>query len=157
MRSIQVEVFSEFMESQVGLQQGDPCSPILFMLFVNDIVDNINSDLEGIFTIDELKLFLLLYADDQVLFTRITTKCVNRYRTLLQYMGLKINSAKTKAVIFEKGRYTDKKFYIYGQEIENVPSFKYLGTNFFKNGNWHRSQKNISQHAHSHYIIYFKF
>ena len=38
------------------------------MLFVNDIVDNINTDLSNIFSINELKLFLILYADDQVLF-----------------------------------------------------------------------------------------
>ena len=34
------------------------------MLFINDIVQNINTNLDDIFTIDELQLFLLLYADD---------------------------------------------------------------------------------------------
>ena len=38
------------------------------MLFVNDIVDNTNSDLSNIFSVNELKLFLILYADDQVVF-----------------------------------------------------------------------------------------
>ena len=38
------------------------------MLFVNDIVHNINSDLSNIFSVNELKLFLILYADDQVVF-----------------------------------------------------------------------------------------
>ena len=38
------------------------------MLFVNDIVDNINSDLSNSFSVDEWKLFLILYADDQVVF-----------------------------------------------------------------------------------------
>lgn len=40
------------------------------MLFINDIVDNINSDLEHIFTLKELKLFLIMYADDQVVFAK---------------------------------------------------------------------------------------
>jgi len=31
------------------------------------VLDNINSDLNGIFTMNELKLFLILYADDQAL------------------------------------------------------------------------------------------
>jgi len=38
------------------------------MLFVNEILDNINSDLNGIFTINKLKLFLILYADLKALF-----------------------------------------------------------------------------------------
>jgi len=38
------------------------------MLFVNDILDNINSDLGGIFTINELKLFLILKPNGQALF-----------------------------------------------------------------------------------------
>jgi len=60
--------YSEYFDSGVGHKQGDPSSPLLFMLFVNDIMDNINSDLNGMFTINEFKLFLILYADDQALF-----------------------------------------------------------------------------------------
>ena len=61
-------LFSQFFESNIGLKQGDPSSPLLFMLFVNDIVDNINSDLSNSFSVDEWKLFLISYADDQVVF-----------------------------------------------------------------------------------------
>ena len=40
------------------------------MLFVNDIIGNINADLGNIFTLNEMKLFLILYADDQVVFAK---------------------------------------------------------------------------------------
>lgn len=40
------------------------------MLFVNDIIDSINSDFNGIFIINEINIFLILFADDQVLFAK---------------------------------------------------------------------------------------
>ena len=42
----------------------------MFMLFINDITQHINSDFGSIFTIDEFQVFMLLYADDAVLFAK---------------------------------------------------------------------------------------
>ena len=64
---------SASINSYLGVKQGDPISSSLFMMFVNDIIANINTNLDGIFTVDELKLFLILYADDQVLFATSPT------------------------------------------------------------------------------------
>jgi len=59
---------SECIYLYLGVKQGDSCSALLFMMFVNDILENINTDLPAIFTFNELQLLLILYADDQVLF-----------------------------------------------------------------------------------------
>ena len=78
--------------------------------------------------------------------------------TYCQLWGLKINTNKTKAMIFEKGRRTDFDFIIYNTKIEIVDQCKYLGVTLFKNGNWYRTQKCISQHAsfalHNLYTIF---
>ena len=120
------------------------------MLFINDIIQNINTDLNDIFTIDEMRLFLLLYADDAVVFAKspeVLQLILNDIESYCTLWGLKINTRKTKAMIFEKGRHTHFDFYLNNVKLELVDSFKYLGIHFFKNGNWHRTQQRLAQHG----------
>lgn len=122
--------YSDFFSSDIGLKQGDPSSPLLFMLFVDDISENINTDLHSIFTVEELKLFLILYVDDQALFAMSPESLhsmISYLETYCNTWGMKINTSKTKAMISEKGRPTSYDFYIYNTKVEVVNSFKYLG------------------------------
>ena len=119
------------------------------MLFINDIVQNINTDINSTFSIDEFQLFMLSYADDAVVFSKSPEGLQSIRNDLALYCrtwGLNINISKTKAMIFEKGRHTTYDFFN-NKKLELVTSFKYLGIHFFKNGNWFRTQKRIAQHA----------
>ena len=59
--------YSEFIDSYMGVKQGDPSSPMMFIININQCI---NDDLEGVFAVKDIKLFLLLYADDQVIFAK---------------------------------------------------------------------------------------
>ena len=105
--------FSEYINSHIGIKQGDPSSPMLFMMFINDIIQCVNDDLEGVFTVQDIRLFLLLYADDQVIFAKSPEALQAMLLDIEHYCnawGLKINTAKTKTMIFEKGRHTSYDF-----------------------------------------------
>ena len=122
------------------------------MLFINDIVQNINVGLDQIFTVDDMKLFLMLYADDAVVFAQspiVLQSILYDIESYCTLWVLKNNTAKTKAMIFEKGRHTHYDFYLNNVKLEIVTSLKYLGMYMyvFKNGNWNRTQKRLSQHA----------
>ena len=139
------------INSLSGLKQGDSNSSLLFIMFVNDIIDNIKYDLDDIFTIDQLKLFLLLFADDQALFSTSPPSLKSMLTDIEKYCDkwhLQINTKKTKVMIFEKGRCnTIHDFFLYNEKLENVTCFKYLGIYLFKNGSWLRSQKKLAENA----------
>jgi len=59
-----------FFNYSAGVRQGDPSSPLLAMFFVNDLINSIYSDLSGTIDFEDVKLFLLVYADDMVLFSK---------------------------------------------------------------------------------------
>jgi hypothetical protein len=53
--------------SHQGVKQGEPLSPIMFLLFVNDMKNRLK-EADNFVSFSDLKLFALLYADDTVLF-----------------------------------------------------------------------------------------
>ena len=130
------------------------------MMFVNDIVTSINTDLDGIFSIGELKLFLILFADDQVLFSTSPTTLqtmLNDKETYCNVCGLKINVAKSKVLIFKKSiEPTLYGFYLYN---EIVTLFKYvLRCILFLKTEIGTEHKNVSQNMPQKQCIdYFQF
>ena len=120
-------------------------------MFINDIVQHINDGFNEIFSFQELRLFILLYADDAVLFAKSPKVLQSLLHDLEIYClayGIKINTTKTKAMIFENSRrHTHYDFYLNNVKLELVTSFKYLGIHFFKNGHWHRTQDRLAKHA----------
>ena len=86
---------SDFFDVSLGVKQGEPLSPLLFILFINDVQDNINVNNLSEYDINQLCIFLLLFADDIVLFTtnpRSLQLQLNSLYEFSQKWGLKINT-----------------------------------------------------------------
>ena len=129
---------SEFFDVTVGLKQGGPLSSILFLLFINDITENFNLNTLVDSDFELLSKFLILFADDIVLFTTDPVSLQSQIDSIYYFpvkWGLKINVDKTKIWVFESRKSKNtQKFLIDGREIEIVDSFTYLGIKFLYPG-----------------------
>ena len=129
----------------LGVRQGECLSPILFSMYLNDIKrEYILKGTEGV-DIGMLKLFLLLYADDIILFANDQENLQLSLNILENYCKRwksKVNTQKTKVMVFRKGgRLWDNiPFYYDRAELEIVNKFVYLGATFTTGGSFHETQ-----------------
>lgn len=141
---------SDFFNSNLGLMQGEVLSPILFNLYVNDFEINfLNSECVP-FEISSLNLFLLMYADDMVIFSETIAGLQSLLDELTYYCStwkLHINVDKSKIVVFRKGGRVkeNEKWYIYGKPLDIVDQFAYLGIIFYYNNKFSKAEKQLAE------------
>ena len=137
---------SNTFNSFLGVRQGESLSPLLFSMYVNDMRAMLHeSGSEGI-TVDDLKLCLLLYADDSVLIAKSRLDLQNSLDFVYDYCQrwkLCVNILKTKIVVFRKGvRLSIDDIWFYGDSIlEVVEHLSYLGIMFSSEGNFQGPNK----------------
>lgn len=143
--------YSIFFEISLGVKQGEPLSPLLFILFINDVTEIIEYNNLTQNDLDILSVFMLLFADDIALFTTDPGSLQNQLNSLYQYSckwGLKINSSKTKICIFEKRKsICNFRWTINNEILEVVDNFCYLGINFSSNGKFNHAVKMLNDQA----------
>ena len=146
---------SDFFACKAGVRQGDNLSPLLFSLYLNDLqnflskayngLDNLGKlaydILETDDTVTYLKLLILLYADDTIIFAESIHELQAALNGLSHYCkiwGLEVNVEKTKVLIFSKRKQQNhlNNLQFNGKKVEIVQEYKYLGITFNYNGNF---------------------
>lgn len=147
---------SEFFSCKNGLRQGENLSPILFSMFLNDLEHFLlNENNFGLNIFDKslqdyLKLVVLLYADDTVLFAENEEELqqlLNKFQIYCSRWKLNVNPEKSKIVIFGDRSRHHNDINFNGQPIEIVDSFKYLGVILPKSRSFYQTKKHIADQA----------
>ena len=97
-------VKSEPFYYQLGVRQGECLSPFLFAMYINDLEIYFSANNSGI-TASHMKMFLLLYANDIVIFVDSVEELQSEINTLYAYCDrwkLKVNSSKSHLVVLKK-------------------------------------------------------
>ena len=145
-------IISPVILSNIGVRQGECLSPFLFSIYLNDLEEEISLKGSDGIDIGMIKLFLLLYAEDIVLFADSADELQSLLEILQNYCQrwrLTVNTSKTKIVVFRKGGRVpgDLNFTFNGENIEIVKQFSYLGIVYTSGGSCHQTQKTLSGQA----------
>jgi hypothetical protein len=142
-----------------GVRQGENLSPFLFSIFLNDLENFLkNNGVNGIekgTLVEEtriyVKLCILLYADDTVIFSDNPTDLQTALDLFNQYCKtwkLNINTSKTKILTISKGRnQNNNRFKIGNEVLEEIHEYKYLGIFFTRTGSFVKTKSYIAEQA----------
>lgn len=131
---------SKIITISKGVLQGESASPILFNIFINDLIKYLqHGGVRGVNIDNNTNIQGILYADDLAILTD-TKAMAQRALVLLEEYSIKnqitVNENKTKIMIFRKGGRVDQntRFIFKNKEIEIVSQFSYLGVLFSQSG-----------------------
>jgi hypothetical protein len=138
--------YTKHFDIQRGVLQGESASSVLFILFLDQVVEELRKSSIPTVDIGSAKVNILLFADDQVLLANNATQLQQKndlLAQLLKTLHLQANISKTKVMIFRKPqtRINNYNFTWNGEELEIVDNYTYLGTPYQSNGTFKLASK----------------
>ena len=127
-------------QTEIGIKQGDSLSPLLFCIFIDDVVGHI-SPTSGAPRLANQEVSCLIYADDLVLISKSEEGMQDMLGKLNNFCSkwhLEINTKKTKVMIFhknsKKANQDNYNFHIGEHRISLCHEYTYLGVKFTRLG-----------------------
>ena len=119
---------SRSFEIKSGVMQGSKLGPLLFLIFINDLLEELNASLVGV-SLRKLAISALGFADDIVLLADSAEKLqemINLCHEWSEKNSMTFNIGKCKIMILNL-RKPATRFYLAGKEIKFTDRYKYLG------------------------------
>ncbi|KAI3362779.1 hypothetical protein L3Q82_001831 [Scortum barcoo] len=121
---------SDLFPVHVGLQQGCPLSPVLFIIFM-DRISRRSQGPEGV-RFGNHRISSLLFADDVVLMAssgQDLQHVLERFAAECEAAGMRISTSKSEAMVLDRKRVACP-LQVGGEVLPQVEEFKYLGVLF---------------------------
>ena len=136
---------------------------MLFNVFINDIDEIFDHSVSEPVVLNSTKLNCLIYADDILLLSESKgdlQSCLNSLQTYCDHWKLKINTDKTKVMIFSAGKIKKENIHFKLNEsvIEILDKYRYLGILLSYSGNLkyaadHMYQKSLKAFFSQRFLI----
>ena len=134
-----------------GVKQGDVLSPLLFNLYINDIIPLLQQDDGFPPSLGGKTVGCLLYADDLVILSTSPDGLQSSLNKVIGYWHnwkLDINYTKSKTLCFNKsGRGLKQTFNIGDTNLSNVQRYTYLGIELSASGSFKPAQEAVAKKA----------